>query len=68
MSAFEDFELGETALDEMEILLEAIRFEVARRQSAGESMEFLDPDDSGEWMTPEIWGAAEARLKESTNE
>jgi hypothetical protein len=68
MSAFEDFELGETALDEMAVLLEAIRFEVARRRAAGESMEFLDPSDSAGWMTPEIWGAAEARLKESTNE
>jgi hypothetical protein len=68
MRAFEDFELGETNADEMAILLEAIRFEVARRQAAGESIEFLDPSDSAGWMTPEIWDAAEARLKESTNE
>ena len=68
MSAFEDFELGETTVDDMAVLLEAIRFEVARRQAAGEPMEFLDPDDSAGWMTPEIWAAAEARLKADSNE
>jgi hypothetical protein len=62
MSAFEDFELGETTLDEMGILLEAIRFEVARRRAAGESMESVNPSDSAGWMTPEIWDAAEVRL------
>ena len=68
MSAFEDFELGETTVDDMAVLLEAIRFEVARRQAAGEPMEFTDSDDPASWMTPEIWAAAEARLKAASNE
>lgn len=64
MTEFNGFELGDDS--GMDILLNAINHELARRQAAGESLDFENPDDPMGWLTPELWAAAEARVADVT--
>ena len=62
------FELGSTSAADLEILLNAINHEIARRQAAGESLELTTIDDSTARLTPELWAEAEKRVKGGNDE
>ena len=64
----QDFNLGDSIdRESLAILVDAINHELARRQLAGESIEFANPDDPMDWLTDELWREAEKRVAGRTD-